>query len=50
MTQASSRLVTNLLDPQAEVEDAVWRIALPIRPADLLDKLRQRCVQLLWTQ
>lgn len=41
---------TNLLDPQTEVEDAVWRVALPAGPADLPDKPGQSCVQLLWTQ
>lgn len=40
-------LDTNLLDPQTEVEDAVWRVALPTGPADLPDKPGQSRVQLL---
>ncbi|KAG7240400.1 hypothetical protein INR49_026971, partial [Caranx melampygus] len=43
-------LGTNLLDPQTEVEDAVWRVALPAGPAHLPDKPGQSHVQLLRAQ
>lgn len=42
-----SFLSTDLLDPQTEVEDAVWRVALPVGSADLFNKLGQRHIQLL---
>lgn len=41
---------TNLLDPETEVEDAVWRVALAIGPTHLPDKLGQRHVELLGGQ
>lgn len=27
-----------LLNPQTQVEDAVWAVRLPVRPPDLLDE------------